>query len=57
MASLKIKLKQSCISIVPSILEDNNQKVLFLVKELIEISINLAKCPKHNLSFRGHNEK
>lgn len=52
-----MKLKQSCIPIIPSILEDNNQKVAFnreLVKELIEITIYLAK---HNLSFRGHNEK
>lgn len=56
MASLKIKLKQSCLPILPSILEDHNRQVAFnreLIKQLIEITIFLAR---HNLSFRGHKE-
>lgn len=55
-ASLKVKLKQSCLPILPSILEDHNRQVAFnreLVKQLIEITIFLAR---HNLPFRGHKE-
>ncbi|XP_050056294.1 uncharacterized protein LOC114127771 isoform X1 [Aphis gossypii] len=56
MSSLKIKLKESCLPLVPSIIEERNRQVAFnreVVKQLIEITIFLAR---HNLSFRGHHE-
>lgn len=56
MASLKIKLKQSCLPLLPSIAEEKHRQVAFnreLVKQLVEVTIFLAR---HNFSFRGHKE-
>lgn len=51
MASLKVKLKASCLRLLPSLVEEHNQQVSFnreLVKQLIEITIYLGQ---HNHSF------
>ena len=56
MASLKVKLKASCLPLLPSLVEEHNQQVSFnreLVKQLIEITTYLGQ---HNHSFRGQNE-
>lgn len=56
MASLKIKLKENCLPLLPSLVEEQNRQVALnreIVKQLIEITIFLAR---HSLSFRGHNE-
>ncbi|XP_015374609.1 PREDICTED: uncharacterized protein LOC107169392 [Diuraphis noxia] len=56
MSSLKIKLKESCLPLIPSIIEERNCQVAFnreIVKQLIEIIISLAR---HYLSFLGYQE-
>lgn len=44
--SLKIKLKASCLPLLPSLIEEHNKQVSFnreLVKQLIEITIFLRR--------------
>lgn len=46
MGSLKVKLNQSCLHIIPSLIEEHNRQAAFnreLVKQLIEIVIFFSK--------------
>lgn len=55
-ASLKFKLRNQVLPILPSLTEKRKFKVLFCgnVKELIDITLFLSH---HSLTFRDHSEK
>lgn len=56
-ASLKFKLRNQVLPILPSLTEKRKFEVLCnrgIVKELIDITLFLSR---HSLAFRGHREK